>query len=669
MFEKILIANRGEIACRVIRTARRLGIRTAAVYSEADAHALHVEMADEAYPIGPAPASESYLAIGRIIDAARRAGAQAIHPGYGFLSENPGFAEACDHAGIVFIGPPATAIRAMGSKSRAKELMEKSGVPLVPGYHGAAQELEVLARAAERIGYPVLLKASAGGGGKGMRVVERAADLESAVASAAREAVSSFGDGRLLIEKYLPCPRHVEIQVFADRHGNIVYLFERDCSIQRRYQKVIEEAPAPGLPAERRSAMGEAACAAARAIGYVNAGTVEFLVYQDEFYFMEMNTRLQVEHPVTEFITGQDLVEWQLRVAAGERLPANQEQLKVQGHAIEARIYSEDPAHDFRPSIGILTHVRPPAETAHVRVDSGVRQGDAISVHYDSMIAKLIVWDRDRAAAVQRLRRALSEYEVAGVTTNLAFLARVAAHPAYAAAELDTGFINRHAADLFPSAQSAPREVLGAAILRVLGDERREVAARAEASADPWSPWNQMTAWRMNSAGHRDLLFRDGEARVAVQVYPQSGGSVRAVVNATTMELRSSEGDVWIDGIKTRSTVVRRGERITVIVSGVNYELDLIDPLAARGAEEDATGSLTAPMPGRIIQVLAKPGDDVKRGNALMILEAMKMEHTITAPADGRVDQIRYAAGDVVEEGAELIIFVPGAEAQPSAPG
>ena len=657
MFDKILIANRGEIACRVMRTARRLGIRTVAVYSEADARALHVEMADEAYPIGPPPARESYLAIDRILDAARRSGAQAIHPGYGFLSENADFAEACEAAGITFIGPPAAAIRAMGSKSGAKALMEKSGVPLVPGYYGEAQDLKTFAEAAGRIGYPVLLKASAGGGGKGMRIVEQAAALEAAVASAQREAASSFGDGRLLIEKYLPRPRHIEIQVFADSRGQTLYLFERDCSIQRRYQKVIEEAPAPGMDPQRRSAMGEAACAAARAVGYVNAGTVEFLADGDAFYFMEMNTRLQVEHPVTEFITGQDLVEWQFRVAAGEPLPCTQEQLAIHGHAMEARIYAEDPAHDFRPSIGVLTYVKPPAQTDHVRVDSGVRSGDAISIHYDPMIAKLIVWDRDRASAVQRLHRALAEYEVTGVATNIGLLSRITAHGAYAAGKVDTAFIGRHAADLFPPARPATREALAAAVLRILDDERREAESRAAVSADRWSPWNQRSAWRMNSGGYEDLLIQDGEAKVHIRIYPQTDGGVCAVVAGSEMHLRHSENAVWIDGVKLPASVVRRGDRLTVITGGIPHELRVIDPLAPRGKEEESEGSLAAPMPGRIIQVLTAPGDEVKRGAALVVLEAMKMEYTITAPADGKIERVRYAAGDVVDEGAELIVF------------
>ncbi|MBF0333350.1 MAG: acetyl-CoA carboxylase biotin carboxylase subunit, partial [Alphaproteobacteria bacterium] len=450
MFDKILIANRGEIACRVIRTCRRMGVRSVAVFSDADASAMHVAMADEAIHIGPAPARESYLRGDVILEAARRAGAQAVHPGYGFLSENAAFARACEAAGVVFIGPPVPAIEAMGSKVESKRLMETAGVPMVPGYHGAEQSAEALCAAARKIGFPVLVKASAGGGGKGMRVVRAESELAEAVASARREAESSFGDGMLLIERYVEQPRHVEIQVFADRHGNVVHLWERDCSLQRRHQKVIEEAPAPGLEDSVRARMGEAGVAAARAVGYVGAGTVEFLYSAGGFYFIEMNTRLQVEHPVTEMITGRDLVEWQLRVAAGERLPLTQAEIPRRGHAFEARLYAEDPARDFMPSIGTLHHLRPPAEGPHVRVDTGVREGDAVSIHYDPMIAKLIVWDEDRPAALRRLRAALAEYEVVGVATNAAFLAALAGHPDFAKDAVDTGFIERHRAELVP---------------------------------------------------------------------------------------------------------------------------------------------------------------------------------------------------------------------------
>jgi len=663
MFDKILIANRGEIACRVIKTAQRLGIRTVAVYSEADAKARHVDLADEAYPIGPSPARQSYLVVEKIIEAAKRSGAQAIHPGYGFLSENAGFAEACAAAGIVFIGPPATAIRAMGSKSAAKALMEQSGVPLVPGYHGADQDPAVLAGAAERIGYPVLIKASAGGGGKGMRIVESAAGFAAALASAKREAASSFGDDQVLVEKYLTRPRHIEIQVFADTQGNTVSLFERDCSIQRRHQKVVEEAPAPGLAPERRRSMGEAACAAAKAIGYVGAGTVEFIAEGDAFYFMEMNTRLQVEHPVTEAITGQDLVEWQLIVAAGGSLPLAQDQLAINGHAIEVRVYAEDPGRDFLPSIGRLVHLSPPGEGPHVRVDTGVRSGDTISMHYDPMIAKLIVWDRDRAGAVQRLRRALANYEIVGVTTNLGFLAAIAAHPAFAAAELDTGFIGRHGAELFPAAQPASAGILAAATLRVLLDRQRAVEAQAVRSADPWSPWNLASSWRLNGDGYQDLVFRDGDAIVTLRAHPQRDGSFALDLPGGSVLLSGGSDAAGalgftLDGVKISAQVVRIGDDLTIIRDGINHRLSLIDPLAPERTEAVGGGRLTAPMPGRITQVLTSTGAEVRRGAALLVLEAMKMEHTITAPTDGTIEAVRYAVGDLVEDGAELIVFV-----------
>jgi 3-methylcrotonyl-CoA carboxylase alpha subunit len=655
LFEKILIANRGEIACRVIKTARRMGIRTVAVYSEADSRALHVELADEAYPIGAAPASESYLHIDRIVETARRAGAAAIHPGYGFLSENARFAEACEAAAIRFIGPPASAIRAMGLKSAAKALLAESGVPVVPGYHGMAQDLETLAAAAREIGYPVLIKASAGGGGKGMRIVEQPVDLAAAVASAKRESASAFDDDRLLLEKYLLRPRHIEIQVFADTHGNVISLFERDCSLQRRYQKVIEEAPAPGMDVSRRREMGEAACAAARAIGYVNAGTVEFIVQGHAFYFMEMNTRLQVEHPVTEAITGLDLVEWQLRVAVGEPLPRRAEQITFHGHAIEARVYAEDPAHGFRPSIGVITHLEAPLE--HARVDSGVRKGDSISVHYDPLIAKLIVWAPDRGTAIARLRGALAEYRVAGVTTNIPFLAAVAAHPAYQAGQLDTGFLERYTAQLLPAAQPASREVLTVALLEVLAAQRRNAERRAAASGDPWSPWNQLSAWRMNGAGYQDVLFADATHKLPLRVFPRRDGTYHVEFPDGPGEISGPEGARFLDGVKIRAKAVAEGRQVTIFVAGATHSLNLIDPLVPRGTQEDAGGRLTAPMPGRIVQVMVQKGAEVTRGTPLLILEAMKMEYTITAPSDGRIAEVRYSPGEVVEEGAELISF------------
>src|SRR4051812_49841964 len=523
MFSKILIANRGEIACRVIRTARLLGIRTVAVYSDADARALHVEMADEAVNIGPAPARESYLRAEAILDAAKRTGAEAIHPGYGFLSENAAFAEACAAAGVVFIGPPASSIRAMGGKSEAKALMEKAGVPLVPGYHGEDQSPELLLSQAKRIGFPVLIKASAGGGGKGMRVVSSAAEFDDQLNGAKREAINAFGDDRVLIERYVTRPRHVEIQVFADTQGNCVYLFERDCSIQRRHQKVVEEAPAPNLDPHTRHRMGEAAVAAAKAIGYVGAGTVEFLLDEDgSFFFMEMNTRLQVEHPVTEYITCQDLVEWQLRVASGEPLPLGQDQLSIHGHAIEVRLYAEDPQKGFLPQTGKLDHLVFPRETFHVRIDTGVRSGDAISIHYDPMIAKLIVWANDRPSAVRRLRTALESTQVVGLGANTEFLLAIASHPAFLAADLDTRFIERHQADLLPEPSPAGDDVLAFAALGVLLD--RGAKARAAVSGDPYSPWAGNDGWRLNDDAHDTLILRDGGTDRPVHLVYRRGG-------------------------------------------------------------------------------------------------------------------------------------------------
>ncbi len=665
MFNKILIANRGEIACRVMATCKRLGIATVAVYSAADARARHVDLADEAWPIGPAPARQSYLVIEKIIDVARRSGARAIHPGYGFLSENAAFAEACATAGIVFIGPPPAAIRAMGSKAAAKALMERAGVPLVPGYHGDAQDAQTLEAAAAQIGYPVLIKASAGGGGKGMRIVERPADLSAATEGAKREAAASFGDDRVLIERYLTRPRHIEIQIFADTHGNFVSLFERDCSIQRRHQKVLEEAPAPGMDPARRTAMGDAAIAAARAVGYVGTGTVEFIAEDDRFYFMEMNTRLQVEHPVTEMITGQELVEWQLRVAAGETLPHRQDQLLIRGHAIEARIYAEDPARDFLPSIGTLVHLRQPMETADVRVDTGVRQGDAITPNYDPMIAKLIVWGDDRAAAVQRLTAALAQYKVVGVQTNLGLLRAIAAHSAFGRAELDTGFIARHADVLL--SESAPSDaaqtvILAATTLAVLSDRRAARAAQAASSTDPWSPWNVADAWRMNGDGYQDLMLRLGDDVVTLRAHPAEDEAYRldlpsgSVLIAAT-EVADAGMELRIDGVLHRLRVVRRENELVVILRGHNHVVHVIDPLAPPQREDVGSDLVVAPIPARVARILVELGATVTRGAPLVVLEAMKMELTLFAPADGTVAAIRHAVDDMVEEGTELVTF------------
>ncbi len=665
MVAKLLIANRGEIACRVMRTARRMGLRTVAVYSEADARALHVQAADEAYLIGPPPAAESYLNGARIIEVARRAGADAVHPGYGFLSENAGFAAACAEAGITFVGPPPAAIEAMGGKSAAKALLGAAGVPLVPGYHGDDQSDGRLFAEAETIGFPVLIKASAGGGGKGMRVVETAAGFDEQLAGARREATAAFGDATMLVEKYLARPRHVEIQVLADAHGTCLHLFERDCSIQRRHQKVVEEAPAPGLDHATRRAMGEAAVAAANAIGYVNAGTCEFLLDEDgAFYFMEMNTRLQVEHAVTEYISGLDLVEWQLRIASGERLPFAQDQLAVDGHAIEARLYAEDPARSFLPSTGVLRHLSLPADSLHMRVDTGVRRGDAITIHYDPMIAKLVVWDRDRPAAVARLRRALEESHILGVASNLDFLSAIARHPAFAAADLDTRFIDRYGADLLPRTQPASDETLALATLGVLAQRRRGSAERAPWSGDPYSPWHLANGWRLNDEAQEHLTFRDAGERITVVVHYRRDSSYRLDLPGGTVSATAEIGedgrlDAELDGVRRPATVVRHGLELAVLTHGGTHRLSLVDPVAEAEAVEAAGGRLTAPMPGKVVGVLVEAGQAVEKGTPMIVLEAMKMEHTVVAPTDGTVTGLPFAAGEQVEEGVELIGFQP----------
>ena len=660
MFTKILIANRGEIACRVIATCQRLGIATVAVYSDADRNARHVRLADEAIAIGPAPARESYLRGDAILEAARRTGAQAIHPGYGFLSENAGFAQACAEAGIVFIGPSAAAIRAMGDKSAAKALMQQAGVPLTPGYHGDEQIPEFLRQQADSIGYPVLIKASAGGGGKGMRRVDDSATFTEALASCQREAQSAFGNAHVLVEKYVERPRHIEIQVFGDSHGNVVYLFERDCSVQRRHQKVLEEAPAPGMTPERRAAMGRAAVDAARAVNYVGAGTVEFIAGPDgDFYFMEMNTRLQVEHPVTECITGTDLVEWQLRVASGEPLPLQQDQLQIRGHALEARLYAEDADRGFLPSTGTLRHLRLPANTAHVRVDAGVEQGDAITPFYDPMIAKLIVWDVDRDAALRRMQQALAECEVVGVTTNAAFLRRLVMTDSFAQAKLDTALIEREQAALAPNDGDSDAALW--ALAAMAGVATSEAASRD--ARDPHSPWQAQDGWRLGAAAARTLMLehRGTQRSVAVQAAGEQW-SVHMDGNALQGSGRLA-GDalrVQIGEQLHRATVIRDGNELYLFGSEGVQRFTLHDPVIEADQSVADAGSLVAPMPGRIVATLVAPGTAVKRGSPLLVLEAMKMEHTLQAPADGTVQGYRVKAGDQVGDGAVLVDFEAG---------
>jgi len=664
MFQKILIANRGEIACRIIRTAHRLGISTVAVYSEADADARHVRLAGEAVLIGPAAPRESYLMIGRMIAAAQQTGAQAIHPGSGFLSENPDFAEACATNGIVFIGPPAAAIRAMGSKSTAKALMVQAGIPLTPGYHGDHQEPVFLREQARQIGYPVLIKASAGGGGKGMRRVDCAEDFEMALASCQREASAAFGDTRVLVEKYLTPSRHIEIQVFGDTHNNYIHLFERDCSVQRRHQKVLEEAPAPGMTPERRAAMGRAAVDAAKIVGYTGAGTVEFITGPDGvFYFMEMNTRLQIEHPITEMITGLDLVEWQLRVASGEPLPLAQEQLQIHGHALEARIYAEDPAKGFLPSTGKLAHLAPPEENLHVRVDTGVEEGDEISPFYDPMIAKLIVWDTNREQTLARMLQALAQYRIVGVANNIDFLSRLVASPAFARADLDTGLIEREREFLFPAATPAPRDAFLVAALATLLREEARAAREASVHTDPCSPWHWRDGWRLNSRAERRLLFRAGEREKTVGVRYADQGYVLELDGQETL-VRGELGPnatLWaaLGGLRMNATVVVAGEKRYVFLYGHAWPLARVDPLYYSGEGGGQEGGLLAPMPGNVIALIAREGAPVEKGAPLLILEAMKMEHTITAPAKGTVKSFYFAVGDPVSDGAELVEFEP----------
>jgi 3-methylcrotonyl-CoA carboxylase alpha subunit len=664
MFKKILIANRGEIACRVAATARKLGVRTVAVYSDADANAKHVLACDEAVHIGPSAPKESYLRGERIIKAALATGAQAVHPGYGFLSENEDFAQACADAGLVFIGPPPSAIKAMGLKAESKQLMGQAGVPLVPGYHGADQDPALLQREADAIGYPVLIKASAGGGGKGMRAVAKSEEFAAALASCKREAINSFGDDAVLIERYVTRPRHIEIQVFGDSFGNCVYLFERDCSVQRRHQKVLEEAPAPGMSDARRREMGAAAVAAAKAVGYVGAGTVEFIAEPTEggdlrFYFMEMNTRLQVEHPVTEAITGLDLVEWQLRVASGEALPLKQDQLRIHGHAIEARICAENPDAQFLPATGTLNVYRTPAATSfergEVRVDAGVREGDTVSPYYDSMLAKLIVWGQDREQALARLDAALAQTHIVGLHTNVAFLRRVVASPSFANADLDTALIERERARLF-NALPLPLEVAAAGVVA-----HALAAERALEGADPWS---RRDGWRLHGAATRRFdLEVQGTHHVASLVHTHDGAQ-QLVLGAQRWPFSaaprgdSSGGalhDVTVGERRWSLTVYATGERISIFAPEGAAVVDEFDPIAHAGEGAAEGGRLTAPMPGKVVAFLAKVGQAVKLGQPLAVMEAMKMEHTIAAPRDGTVEELLYAVGDQVSEGGELL--------------
>jgi 3-methylcrotonyl-CoA carboxylase alpha subunit len=656
-FRKLLIANRGEIACRIIRTARRMGIATVAVYSEADRDAEHVSMADEAVLVGPAAAKESYLRIEAILAAAARTGAEAIHPGYGFLSENEEFAEACEKAGLVFIGPSVEAIRAMGSKSSAKALMEGSGVPLVPGFHGEAQDIETLSAAADRIGYPVLVKASAGGGGKGMRVADDAGGLAEAVAGAKREAKAAFGDDHVLIEKYITRPRHIEVQIFGDTHGNIVSLFERECTLQRRHQKVVEEAPSSRLSEPEREQICAAARAAGAAVGYVNAGTVEFVANDSGFYFIEMNTRLQVEHPVTEMITGLDLVEWQLRVAFGEALPLSQAEIACTGHAFEVRVYAEDPESGFLPAIGTIEALRQPDIGNGIRIDSGFRPGDRITPYYDPMLAKLIVHGSERTQALDRLADALSQFQVAGLKTNVAFLRALISHPSVRNGDMDTGFIERELAALLAGQASTDSRDLAAAVAAVLAREQQQATGS-------WSPWDTASGWMIAGQRQRILTFEtDGHKIEAALTYRRSGMQLAAGETTTGLRFNQRQDgklDVFLGDGKETVSAVWNDRDVDLATPRGRIRLHWVD--AFLGDVEEAAGAshFKAPMPGSVLQILAQPGDRLKRGAPVLIMEAMKMEHTLKAPADGVLTALKCSVGDFVTEGTELAEFEVG---------
>jgi 3-methylcrotonyl-CoA carboxylase alpha subunit len=658
-FRTLLIANRGEIACRVIRTARAMGLRTVAVYSEADRDALHVTLADQAVEIGPARARDSYLNIERIIAAARLSGAEAVHPGYGFLSESAEFAEACAAAGLVFVGPTAAMIRAMGSKSGSKQLMEKAGVPLVPGFHGEAQDDATLAEAADRIGFPVLVKASAGGGGRGMRIVREAAELAAAVVSAKREAKAAFGDDRMLIEKYVQNPRHIEVQIIGDSHGNLLSLFERECTLQRRHQKVIEEAPSPTLDDAQRQAVALAARKAAAAVNYVGAGTIEFVSNGREFFFIEMNTRLQVEHPVTELITGIDLVEWQLRVAFGEALPLKQEQIALNGHAIEARVYAENPNKNFMPSVGRIRTWRMQEPSDGLRIDAGYRAGDMVSPNYDAMLAKVIAWAPSRDAAIGKLSQALDESDVRGVVTNIPFLSALVSHPDVRANAIDTGFIERHLASLTPVAAAPGDLELGAAVAAILGDE--EKSSRMDAP----SPW-RTAGWMPVGRRQRKFVFRHGEGgeHKATLQYG-SGGASLSIGDHEFSFAHAPHGDAGfdlvVDGVRSRIVAIVEGHELYVRTRNGRFDLHWVDPFGGDDDEQVGEDRIVAPLPGTVVALLAEVGATLDKGAAILTLEVMKMEQTLRAPFAGVLKRLNCKVGDIVQEGVELAEIEPSA--------
>jgi 3-methylcrotonyl-CoA carboxylase alpha subunit len=659
-FRILLIANRGEIACRVIRTAKAMGLRTVAVYSEADRDAMHVAMADEAVLLGPARARDSYLNIERVTAAARQSGAEAVHPGYGFLSESAEFAQACADAGLVFVGPTAEMIRAMGSKSGSKMLMEKAGVPLVPGYHGEAQDEATLAKSADKIGFPVLVKASAGGGGRGMRIVRSAGELAAAIVSAKREAKAAFGDDRMLIEKFVQNPRHIEVQIIGDSHGNLLSLFERECTLQRRHQKVIEEAPSPTLNAAQRDAVCAAARKAASAVNYVGAGTIEFVSDGKDVFFIEMNTRLQVEHPVTELITGIDLVEWQLRVAFGEKLPLSQDEIKLNGHAIEARVYAENPHKNFMPSVGRIRTWRMPEPSNGLRIDAGYREGDAVSPHYDAMLAKVIAWAPNRDAAIERLNRGLEESDVRGIVSNIPFLSALVTHPDVRANTIDTGFIERELKNLTPPSAPPGDIELCAAVAAILIEEAKTACAELH------SPW-RTSGWMPVGRRQRMFTFRHAPeaAQEMISLHYGHGAATLSIGErefAFGSSLKADGGfDITLDGMKSRVVAVIEGHELYLRTRNGRFDLHWVDPFGGDDEEQVGEDKIVAPLPGTVVALLAEVGATLEKGAPILTLEVMKMEQTLRAPFAGVLKVIKCKVGDIVQEGVEL------AEVEPTA--
>lgn len=662
-FHTLLTANRGEIAARVIRTARAMGLRSVAVYSEADRDAMHVALADEAVLLGPARARDSYLNVERLIEAARKTGAEAVHPGYGFLSENAEFAQACYDAGLVFVGPTAGMMTAMGSKSGSKALMEKAGVPLVPGYHGEAQDDATLSKAAEKVGFPILVKASAGGGGRGMRIVRSAAELGPAIVSAKREAKAAFGDDRMLIEKYVDNPRHIEVQIIGDSHGNLLSLFERECTLQRRHQKVIEEAPSPTLNAAQRETVCAAARKAAGAVNYVGAGTIEFVSDGKDVFFIEMNTRLQVEHPVTELITGIDLVEWQLRVAFGEALPLKQDEIKLNGHAVEARVYAENPTKNFMPSVGKISTWRLPAETGGLRIDAGYREGDSVSPYYDAMLAKMIAWAPTRDVAIDRLNRGLEDSDVRGIVTNIPFLSALITHQKVRANAIDTGFIERELA-ILTSATPAPGELeLCAAVAAIVNDERQ--ASQGSANSPLNSPW-QTFGWMPVGRRQRSFAFRVGHGPEQKIMLNYGSGPSTLVIGerelAFTVAPKGGGFDLTLDGVKSSVAAVIDGHELYLRTRNGRFDLHWVDPFGGETEEHVGEDKIAAPLPGTVVAVLAEEGAKLEKGAAILTLEVMKMEQTLRAPYAGVLKSIKCKVGDIVQEGVELAVVEASGE-------